>query len=326
MKNCLIPVFLCFALNAFASESSPISSQNTPSDNQSMPQASMVVEGRTWWYNVEYTMPWFESHEFGVRIGEEVVIDGVAWRTMELVGGYERHRTTDPLKGEELEMSEWKAIDKNGMILGYIREEDNTVFTKETRRTSGYEALRRTYSVLVDYHEGVNKLYRFGKPGDVFAVGEDSYYHNFEITSAETIESVGREYTLYNTEWISTYPESSYSSHIASNKDIFSYIEGIGPTDGTIFGPVGDFEPSIPFWTIPRLRYVTEGEDNEIIFEYLGGEKAWELSGVDAPIADDLQNTPKQWFNLQGIAIEQPSTPGVYIIKQGNKTFKTRIR
>lgn len=299
---------------------------NAASRDVSVDNHAMVVEGRTWWYNMEYTMPWFESHEFGVRIGEEVIIDGEAWRTMELVGGHERHRTTDPLKGEELEISPWKAIDENGMILGYIREQDNTVLMKETQRTQGYEPLRHTRSALVDFHDGVNKLYCFGKPRDMFEVGRDSYFHNFEIISTETIESAGREYTMYNAKWLSSKPETNYVPIFNSDEELFSYIEGVGPVCGAIFAPEGSYAPSIPYWTVPVLRYVTEGEDNEIIFENIGGEKAWELSGVDTPIADDMQNAPKQWFNLQGIAIERPASPGVYIVKQGGRTYKTCIR
>lgn len=49
-----------------------------------------------------------------------------------------------------------------------------------------------------------------------------------------------------------------------------------------------------------------------------------ENAGV-VSVADDVENAPVEYFNLQGIRVAEPST-GIYIRRQGNKVEKTAIR
>lgn len=48
-------------------------------------------------------------------------------------------------------------------------------------------------------------------------------------------------------------------------------------------------------------------------------------SGVADIEADDA-NAPVEYYNLQGVRIEEPAAPGVYLVKKGNKVSKTIIR
>lgn len=75
----------------------------------------------------------------------------------------------------------------------------------------------------------------------------------------------------------------------------------------------------------PELTYVTEGEDNHVIFEAAGGEKLWEMAGVESVVADP-QAGAVRWFNLQGVAISSPDAPGLYIRRTGSKSEKVLVR
>lgn len=48
-------------------------------------------------------------------------------------------------------------------------------------------------------------------------------------------------------------------------------------------------------------------------------------AGVNDIFADDA-NAPVEYYNLQGMRIDEPTTPGVYLVKKGNKVSKTIIR
>ncbi len=74
-----------------------------------------------------------------------------------------------------------------------------------------------------------------------------------------------------------------------------------------------------------QLRYVTDMDYN-IIYEGIGGMKAWELepSGVEDVCVD--VRSDEQWFTLGGISVSQPTSPGVYIRRSGNRSEKVVIR
>ena len=49
------------------------------------------------------------------------------------------------------------------------------------------------------------------------------------------------------------------------------------------------------------------------------------LIGINIINGNDA-NAPTEYYNLQGIRIPRPTSPGIYIIKKGNKASKTIIR
>lgn len=48
-------------------------------------------------------------------------------------------------------------------------------------------------------------------------------------------------------------------------------------------------------------------------------------SGIDAPEAEDA-DAPVEYYNLQGLRVEQPLTPGLYIRRQGNSVTKVLVK
>lgn len=73
------------------------------------------------------------------------------------------------------------------------------------------------------------------------------------------------------------------------------------------------------------LRYVTDGENN-ILYEALGGLKAWE---TDAFLSTSDLLAPEaatSWYNLQGVEISAPAAPGIYIRRQGSTATKVVIK
>ena len=49
------------------------------------------------------------------------------------------------------------------------------------------------------------------------------------------------------------------------------------------------------------------------------------ISGVNEIVFDNA-NAPVEYYNLQGVRVDNPTAPGVYIVKKGNKVSKTLIR
>ena len=106
---------------------------------------------------------------------------------------------------------------------------------------------------------------------------------------------------------------------------MYEYVEGIGHPEFFMLMPFGGgYSDTIGFQN-PELAYVTEGEDNHVIFEAAGGEKLWEMAGVESVVADP-QTGAVQWFNMQGVAISQPDAPGLYIRRIASKSEKVLIR
>ena len=50
----------------------------------------------------------------------------------------------------------------------------------------------------------------------------------------------------------------------------------------------------------------------------------YELAGIATPDADE--NGVTEWYNLQGIRVNQPAEGGIYIKKQGSKTEKVLVK
>ena len=48
-------------------------------------------------------------------------------------------------------------------------------------------------------------------------------------------------------------------------------------------------------------------------------------NGVEDAIADSNANAPKEYFNLQGMRVNNPAN-GIYIVRQGNKVSKQYVK
>jgi hypothetical protein len=70
---------------------------------------------------------------------------------------------------------------------------------------------------------------------------------------------------------------------------------------------------------------VTDADKN-IIYEGLGGERLWEsYEDSVADISVDASGVC-QWYNLQGVAVEPPTSAGIYIRHQNGKSEKVVIK
>ncbi len=116
--------------------------------------------------------------------------------------------------------------------------------------------------------------------------------------------------------------------------DFYKYdaecVEGIGMPKSVLFGHNIFFLPfaNHEFTALQPmlLRYVTD-KDNNIIFEQEGGTKLWtEVSGVGNVSADRMADGEPQWYNLQGVLVDRPTVPGVYVKKSGNSAQKVLLR
>ena len=78
-----------------------------------------------------------------------------------------------------------------------------------------------------------------------------------------------------------------------------------------------------PAWPAMELRYVTEGLNNEVIFERKGGLRLWDESQLSI-VSPAIKDAPTHWYNLQGIEIQKPLSGGIYIRRQGTDVQKVK--
>ena len=53
---------------------------------------------------------------------------------------------------------------------------------------------------------------------------------------------------------------------------------------------------------------------------------ATDQSAIRDTLADGTDDAPATYYNIQGIRIDNPSTPGIYIVKKGNATSKVLVK
>lgn len=272
-----------------------------------------VVEGRTWWYNMDY---WGSVHyECGISIGAEEVIDGVVWNRLE-VNLSAKHKD-----------DEARDFSTEPKLISYIREESGVIYTllcyselKNNPITANWapETFLKLWSE--DGHEVVS-ICKFGDTGDVAVFGNEKDFAKYTIDEIDTVESAGCTYRRYRTSWLPTETSNEFTPERE-----YVYLEGIGEANNELFFiPLGFY--SANGYSLPKLAYVTD-PDEKIIFEGAGGDKLWEIykqSGIESP-AVDASNQPREWYNLQGAQIEKPSYPGVYLQKTEHSVNKFIIR
>ncbi len=75
-----------------------------------------------------------------------------------------------------------------------------------------------------------------------------------------------------------------------------------------------------------KLRYVTD-KDYNILYEQEGGVKLWdEMAGVSNVAVDGSYDSEPSWYNMQGVKVAEPTSPGIYIRKAGNNTAKVVVK
>ncbi|MGM9859509.1 MAG: hypothetical protein ACI31C_02005 [Muribaculaceae bacterium] len=307
MKKILITLTsLLVCMNAYSM--TPSSSRNATEED-----AQIVIEGRTWWYTSDYC-GYGTTDEYGLRVGEEVEIDGVKWhKVQKILDASYKYRSDVPI-----------TFNDDVVDLCYMREEGKNVYTMVPDDMFYWALdfyLYRAYEIIGDVNEPI-QVYSFGEVNDQWVMGGD---HDFQgsrrkhltISDITEIESCGNSYSLYTAK--------------CTNDDCLdvTYIKGIGYSNwwSDLFCmPCDDFDLSMPYHVPPMLRYVTEGVDNEIIYEGLGGIKIWDDFLNVSDIAVDGQDSTPRYYNLQGMEVSTPDTPGIYLKKVGGTTTKIVIK
>lgn len=105
----------------------------------------------------------------------------------------------------------------------------------------------------------------------------------------------------------------------------FTFVESIGAGPlSYFFQPFTDVGLRSPeSYSSPLLSYVTDSEKN-VIYEGYGGVRLWEIAGVENVSVDDY--VPIEWFTIQGIRIDKPCAPGIYIRRQGRHASKFCVK
>ncbi len=292
----------------------------------------MVVEGKTWWQSTEgwpkrFNVDHYYYIEVGFTIGSEVEIDGVKWNKL-----YISHYRDGV---NYIEGVKWK---EDESLLGYIREEDGKVFylalTDEDVLVRFESLFGETYAILIPMYPAFDGreilIYDFNKRD--FYIGSLGYESNpsdyywkpylLKYVSKESVNNSGREYEKY------TYTHEE--GYAAEGEETY-FIEGIGMTESCgwlrhplFFLPMINMEKTALSGL--NLRYVTD-KDYNILYEQEGGTKLWdEMAGVSTVAIDGNSNCQPVWYNMQGVKIAEPSTPGIYIRKAGNTTEKVVVK
>ena len=315
----LLTLLLCaiFSSEAIINHSESISDDATVAVTQSSTQKFLPVveDGKTWWYGSQSYAGHIRT-EWGMRIGEIEEIDGILW-----------HKLTYPMRDYYNYQTGWKRIEDNAFI-GHIREDDNGSIYLRWNPSDAYNFATVGYWLWNVYRGLITKPYadspfgdsiivehrgRPGVVGDVYPIGDESQdYLNILITDVEEIENMGVSRKVFTTK--------ALNDCNPFDGEINHYIEGIGWDMPGFFNPMASI---CSLESIPYLKYVTD-KDNNIVFEGVGGPKIWqEPVGVEEVAVDVAK---PQYFNLQGIHIEVPSQPGVYIERKGSKTRKVYIK
>lgn len=295
----------------------------------------MVVEGRTWWIHTDGYLGWwdkvnYKDYEIGFTIGSEVKIDGEKWHKLYISHYRELTQHPDGVMWNEDES-----------VIGYMREADKRVYVKlnwehDLEHLLGSYAQYIPYYYINNFNEAPFQIYDFSSDDGHFFIGESDFIDDRTVShltckyiSHEVIENSGLNYTKYHYNLISAYYEDNnlMEDYFFTKAEI---VEGIGLTSSEdllleclFFLPFADNE----FHSLSNLmlRYVTD-KDNNIIYEHGGGTKLWdEMSGVHN-VAMPSTGDNEMWYNLQGVRIQSPNVPGVYLLRSGGECRKVVIK
>ena len=278
------------------------------SDNQSVSPKKLAVEGRTWWYR-GLTNATLYNQEWGIRIGEEITIDNEIWNKVDLC-----------LHTSEYKAGEIPTYHTEPVTIAYIKDDGRTVCAVKNKEAELIRAIE-PYLLLSSDFSIPFYLYMFGDVSEKSIYGEGKWVNPYEIKEISEITNSGIKYRKFK----AIVPPNYSGCHLLDREQGYEYIEGIGHPSYFMLMPYGGGISAIGSFGYPELTYVTEGDDNHVIFEAAGGAKLWEMSGVESVVADP-ETGVEQWFNLQGVSISQPSAPGLYIRRIGSKTEKIVVR
>lgn len=261
----------------------------------------MLVEGRTWWYTQKHRLyGWGDRSliaENGISVGEEVEIDGMKWHKINVVS-------------TAISRNSIWTYNKEPRTVAYMREDDGKIYTGYFDGVEDCEGISDYIREFTDFQYGTQLSYEYKNIGESFMVGNNNHYANVVVNDIKKIENSGFEYNLYE-----CYSDGGFPS---------TFIEELGSTFRIFFfDPLTSGMFGSDMYEYPDLRYITD-PDGTIIYEGIGGYKLWEATGVDNVIAEDDGSC--RWYNLQGMEIDEPTSPGIYIRSSRNGNEKVAIR
>lgn len=296
------------------------------SENNVNPQTKeshkpLVVEGRTWWYESSSQID--GPIDYGVTIGKEVVINDVKWNEIRVIKSM--------LHGFD---GVWHDCKDEDAVVGYIREDGTKVYSKPFIKHS-FKPINELCFWHDMYEDNEVLVYDYGTSASHFFFGfreSNMLKIGYEITETSDIINSGINYKKWTAIYDGVYYwEDNDLRVIEPEKKPFEYVEGIGVTRPSDFSMLfyfpwegalnGDWD-----YRMPILRYVTEGEDNTIIYEGIGGQKLWTIPASVDNIAADTTDSNIEWYTIQGLKIDRPTTPGVYIRRQDGTATKVVVK
>lgn len=131
---------------------------------------------------------------------------------------------------------------------------------------------------------------------------------------------------LYTCKIIDEYYNQPQDFCIAEGLGIVSVGSTVLPGTGELFfAPFGGALDGIYKYKAPQLRYVTDGEENTVIYTAKGGYRLWDnYNGVERVVADgDVGDAADVlYYNLQGQPVSVPQPGGMYIRVDGGRATK----
>lgn len=292
MNKFLLSILFVAALAALE-----VAAATVPADNNET-YSPMLVEGRTWWYNSTHRLYGHPDRsliaENGVSVGEEVEIDGVKWRKINVVmtGFY------DARVG-------W-TYDNSVRTIAYMREENGRIYTAYFDGFFECPGLEDYQGDFTRGESGIQLSYEYLEPGESYVMGDSDLFATIKIDDIVTVRNSGKDYTMYKA-----------TSDIGQE---MNYIKGIGHVERAFYDPLSQGVTALNVFQPPVLRYVTD-PDGGIIYEALGGYKLWERDAIENVRVETEDSY--RWYNLQGVEIAQPASPGIYI--RSGKTGSEKI-
>lgn len=268
----------------------------------------LVVEGRTWWYADTQTFA-YSDKDYGMRIGKAVEMDGKQWNEVRVIKTIEH----------DLDWTNFFNPKDENILVALIREEDRKVYSRvlSKRHFDKVEDIRPE-----DYFEVL--AYDFSNIDNEFAFCQEPRVVNFKITDIDKIENSDNEYKR----WTALYQKQN--NILDEPYEVYQYAEQIGVTHPFIRSEIfyyPFYEPQANGDVPPVLRYVTEGEDNTIIYEGVGGHKLWQVTeSVDNVCVDSDTSAPVEYFDMQGRRIERPTPGTIAIRRQGSTVTKVLVK
>lgn len=298
MKKILLFIILfVFLVN------SAVASSVTKSADEYKP---LVVEGRTWWYGDTHAFA-DSSKDYGMRIGKAVEMDGKQWNEVRVIKTIEHD-------------SNWTTFfnpKEENILVALIREEDRKVYSRVLFKFN-YDNVDNIRPE--DYIEVL--AYDFSNVDDEFTFCLTPHVVKFKISEIDKIENSGNEYTR----WTASYQKQSDSDDYAVAYQTFQYAEQIGVTNPFVESEIfycPFYLPATDGDVPPVLRYVTEGEDNTIIYEGVGGQKLWQVTeSVDNVCVNNDTYAPVEYYDVHGHRIDRPVPGTVVIRRQGSVVTK----